>query len=159
MKDYRGIAQMTFQNRFFPATMRAKQLVEAGALGQILEFRVCYLHGGNADPDAPLRWRHSAAAGGGVIADLASHVLDLVDWLIGPFQAVAAATRIAYPWRPAAGDPAARVAVDVEDTCCCWRGCNRGPWARSRPRSSPPAARTKSAWRFTAPAARCGSTA
>ena len=116
LKDYRGVAQMTFQNRFFPATMRAKQLVESGGLGQILAFRVCYLHGGNADPDAMLRWRHTAAAGGGVIADLASHILDLVDWLIGPFQAVAAATRIAYPRRPAAGDPAASVAVDAEDS-------------------------------------------
>ena len=57
MPDYRGVAQMTFQNRFFPATMRAKQLLDAGALGQVLEFRACYLHGGNADPDSPMRWR------------------------------------------------------------------------------------------------------
>ncbi len=115
LKDYRGIAQMTFQNRFYPATMRAKQLLEAGALGQILEFRASYLHGGNADPNAPMRWRLSAAAGGGVIADLASHLLDMVDWLIGPFQAVTAASRIAYPWRPAAINSHEKVEVDVED--------------------------------------------
>ena len=158
LKDYRGVAQMTFQNRFFPATMRAKQLVESGGLGQILAFRVCYLHGGNADPDAMLRWRHTAAAGGGVIADLASHILDLVDWLIGPFQAVAAATRIAYPRArpPAIRPPASRSMPKTAP--CCWR-MNRGLWARSRPRSSPPAARTKSGWRFTAPAAPCDSTA
>ncbi len=30
LASYRGIAQMTFQNRFFPATMRAKQLVGEG---------------------------------------------------------------------------------------------------------------------------------
>ena len=76
---------MTFQNRFFPATMRAKQLIDEGVLGQVLGFRACYLHGGSANPDAPLKWKLTAAAGGGVIADLASHVLDLVDWLIGPF--------------------------------------------------------------------------
>ena len=66
-------------------------------LGQVLGFRACYLHGGNANPAAPLKWKLTAAAGGGVIADLASHVLDLVDWLIGPFQSVTAATQIAYP--------------------------------------------------------------
>ncbi len=116
LRDYRGVAQMTFQNRFYPATMRAKQLVDAGALGRVLEFRACYLHGGNVDPDAPMRWRLSAAAGGGVIADLGSHVLDLIDWLIGPFRAVMAETRIAYPERPIARDAAQRVKVDAEDS-------------------------------------------
>ena len=115
LADYRGTAQMTFQNRFFPATMRAKQLIQSGVLGRILTFRACYLHGGSADPAAPARWKLTQAAGGGVIADLASHVLDLVDWLIGPFAAVTATTQIAYPERPAAEDPARRVPVDAED--------------------------------------------
>jgi predicted dehydrogenase len=116
LAGYRGTAQMTFQNRFFPATMRAKQLVEEGRLGRILSFRACYLHGGNVNPATPRKWRLSAAAGGGVIADLASHVFDLLDWLIGPFQAVTAATQIAYPERPSPTDPAQRLPVDVEDT-------------------------------------------
>jgi predicted dehydrogenase len=115
LKGYHGVAQMTFQNRFFPATMRAKQLVEEGALGDILQFRACYLHGGSADPSAPLKWKLTAEAGGGVIADLASHVLDLIDWLIGPFAALMATTRIAYPERPSASDPGARLKVDAED--------------------------------------------
>ena len=50
-----------------------------------------------------------------MIADLASHVFDLLDWLIGPFAAVSAATRIAYPERPAANDPGRRVKTDAED--------------------------------------------
>ncbi len=115
LAGYRGTAQMTFQNRFFPATMRAKQWIEAGMLGDVLGFRACYLHGGNANPDAPLRWKLTAAAGGGVIADLASHLLDLLDWLIGPFQSLTAATQTAFPERPAVGDPARRLPVDVED--------------------------------------------
>ena len=115
LKDYRGTAQMTFQNRFFPATMRAKQLIDEGALGEVLQFRACYLHGGSADPKAPLKWKLTAAAGGGVIADLASHVLDLLDWLIGPFASVMAATHIAYPERPSPADPARKVRVDTED--------------------------------------------
>jgi predicted dehydrogenase len=115
LTGYRGVAQMTFQNRFFPATMRAKQLIDAGMLGDILDFRASYLHGGSASPDAPAKWKLTAAAGGGVIADLASHVLDLIDWLIGPFGSVMAATKIAYPERPSADDPAQKVAIDAED--------------------------------------------
>jgi predicted dehydrogenase len=116
LAGYQGVAQMTFQNRFYPATMRARQLVAAGALGKILGFRACYLHGGNANPAAPLKWRFTAAAAGGTIADLASHVLDLIDWLIGPLRSLTAATQIAYPERPAPDDPTKMCAVDVEDT-------------------------------------------
>ena len=113
--DYRGTAQMTFQYRFFPATMRAKQLIDEGFLGKILQFRVVYLHGGSVDPDVPARWKLTAAAGGGVIADLASHALDLTEFLIGPIRSLLADTHVAYPFRPAAANPAERVAVDAED--------------------------------------------
>ncbi len=112
---YRGTAQMTFQSRFFPATLRAKQLVDEGRLGRIHQFRAGYLHGGSARPEAPLKWKLAASAGGGVIADLASHVLDLVHHLLGDFEALSAATHVAYPQRPSADDPARLVPVDAED--------------------------------------------
>jgi len=115
LADYRGVAQMTFHNRFFPAMLHAKRLVEQGALGNVLQFRGAYLHAGSADPNAPLRWKLTAAAGGGVIADIASHVLDSLDWLVGPFQSFQALTHIAYPDRPLPGDPTARGTVDAED--------------------------------------------
>ena len=115
LKDYRASAQMTFQNRFFPATMRARQLVEEGFLGQVLEYRAVFLHSGSADPKAPMKWKLSAAAGGGVIADLASHVFDLVHHLLGDYDRLLAATHIAYPERPSADDPSRRVPVDAED--------------------------------------------
>jgi predicted dehydrogenase len=115
LADYRGISQMTLQNRFFPATMRAKQLVEAGFLGQVLQFRAAYLHAGSADPKAPLKWKLSAAAGGGAIADLGSHVLDLVGHLLGDYESVLACTKIAYPQRPSVEDPKRLVDVDAED--------------------------------------------
>jgi predicted dehydrogenase len=113
--DYRGTAQMTLQNRFFPAIMRAKELIGEGFLGQILEYRAAYLHAGSADPSAPLKWKLDAAAGGGVIADLASHVLDLVHHLLGDYAELFAATKIAYPDRPSAADPSRREPVRAED--------------------------------------------
>jgi predicted dehydrogenase len=115
LADYRGTAQMTFQYRFFPATLRARQLIEEGRLGRVLQFRAAYLHAGSADPNAPARWKLTAAAGGGVIADLASHLLDLTEQLAGPIAAVMAETHTAYAERPSPADPARKVPVDVED--------------------------------------------
>jgi len=113
--SYAGIAQMTLQNRFFPSTMRAKQMIDDGFLGEVLEFRAAYLHGGSADPNAPMRWKLSGEAGGGVLADLGPHVLDIIHHLLGDFAAVSCTTRIAYPQRPASHDPAKMVPVDAED--------------------------------------------
>ncbi len=81
----------------------------------MLGFRAAYLHGGSANAQAPLRWKLTAAAGGGVIADLASHVFDLLVHLLGPLDAVMAATQIAYAQRPAAHEPSTSHPVDVED--------------------------------------------
>jgi len=115
LSSYKGVSQMTFQNRFFPSTMKAKQLMDEGFVGQVLEFRACYLHAGSADPKTPLKWKLSARAGGGVIADLASHVLDLLYMLLGEYGAFLAATHIAYDQRPSQEDPSVYVSVDAED--------------------------------------------
>jgi predicted dehydrogenase len=115
LQEYGGVAQITFQNRFFPATIRARQLVDEGFLGQILEFRACYLHSGSADPNAPLKWKLSAQSGGGVIADLGSHIMDLMHYLLGDFEELLAMTHIAYPERPSLHDPQVKVPVDAED--------------------------------------------
>ena len=116
LSAYRGTAQMTFHLRFYPATLRAKQLMDEGFLGQVLQFRASYLHAGSADPQAPLKWKLSAAHGGGVIADLASHVFDLVHHLLGDYAALSALSYMAYPERPGADDPSRRVRVDAEDS-------------------------------------------
>ena len=65
LPDYHAVAQMTFHNRFYPAMIHARRLVDLGAVGRVLQFRGAYLHSGSADPDAPLRWKLTAAAGGG----------------------------------------------------------------------------------------------
>ena len=113
--NYDATGQMTLQNRFFPATMRARQLVEEGFLGQVLEFRACYLHSGSADPRTPLKWKLSARHGGGVIADLGPHILDLVHFVLGDFDSLCALTHIAFAQRPSATDPKVMVPVDAED--------------------------------------------
>lgn len=111
---YRRTAQMTLHNRFWPAIAEAKRLIDSGLLGRLLELRASYLHAGSVDPAAPLKWKLDAAAGGGVINDLAVHVIDLVEFLTGNLGRVCARTRIAYPERGLPGGGTA--AVQAEDS-------------------------------------------
>jgi predicted dehydrogenase len=108
--------QMVLHNRFFPATLRAKQLAEDGFLGEVLSLRGAYLHSGNVDPSSPLKWRlDRARAGGGVLLDLGSHLLDLMQHLVGPLEIVHCLTRIAYPERPLPGVHGETAPVETED--------------------------------------------
>ncbi len=117
LKGYSGTFGMTFQNRFFPAAMRARQLVQDAFPGRILNFRAAYLHSGSINPEAPLKWKLSGQSGGGVIADLGSHVLDLVSWLVGDYVEVCGCSQIAYDTRPDPAGGMGRLAVDAEDGC------------------------------------------
>ena len=84
------VQQMTFNYRFVPAILRARQLVESGFLGDLFTFRAAYLHAGYIDPQRPFSWRTDMArSGGGAIADLGAHAIDLARFLIGPTSGVA----------------------------------------------------------------------
>jgi len=115
LPSYEGTAQMVFNYRFLPATIRARELIAEGFVGRVLSFRGAYLHSGSADPEAPLKWKLSREKGGGVINDLGSHILDLVHMLVGDYAAIWCTTGIAYPNRPAFDDPRRRVPVEAED--------------------------------------------
>lgn len=94
-----GKAQLALHNRFFTATLRAKQIIEEGRLGDVLTFTCRYLHSGSIDPARPMGWKQGR--GGGVLLDLGSHALDLVTWLIGEQpKEVLCAENTLYPQRP-----------------------------------------------------------
>ena len=84
LDDYRGVSQVVFHTRFFASVMQAKQMIEDGKLGKILEFRGCYLQNSHVDPNRPMRWKNLKASGGGALMDIGSHLIDLTDWLVGP---------------------------------------------------------------------------
>ncbi len=100
LRDYRGVGQVTLNYRFYPPTLRAKQLIEEGLVGNVISFRAAYLHSGSVDPARPMGWKQLKSEGGGVLQDLGSHVIDIMDHLIGPLESVMAETRILYPQRP-----------------------------------------------------------
>lgn len=108
--------QMTFNLRFFPALSRARQLIDAGFLGNLFSFRGRYYRSSYIDPNKPISWRQQKAiAGGGALFDLGSHVLDLLYMLLGEFGAVQATLDTLIKERPVAAGSAEKVAVDVDD--------------------------------------------
>ena len=115
LSNYSAKAQVALQYRFFPATLRAKQLVDEGFLGPITHFRGGYFHSGSVDPNKAVNWKSTAAGGGGVIRDLGSHILDLLWHLIGPFSEVNCVSRIWAAERPNLDKPGEMMTVDVED--------------------------------------------
>lgn len=111
--DYHAVGQTTLQYRFYPATLRAKRMIDDGYLGNIVSFRAAYMHSGSVDSSKPVGWKQLKSEGGGVLRDLGSHILDLMDHLIGPMTDIFAHTRILYPERP---DKCGQmVSVEAED--------------------------------------------
>lgn len=101
LEEYNSTTQMALQYRFFPATMRAKELIEEGKIGRIMSFRACYLHSGSVDPKKPIGWKQDKKfGGGGVLFDLGSHVLDVMYYLLGEYASIFARTDVIYKQRP-----------------------------------------------------------
>ncbi len=93
-------AQVVFNNRFLPAVLRAKELVECGRLGRIISFRCEYLHASAADPEKKAGWKQNKdICGAGTLFDLGSHAVDLMYHLCGRITDVKAVSQIAYPVR------------------------------------------------------------
>ena len=78
-----GVKHMcAFNYRFVPAIRLARQMIEAGELGEIRHFRGRYLQDWGDDPTLDT-WRfHSDEAGSGALGDLAAHVIDLARFLV-----------------------------------------------------------------------------
>ena len=94
------ISQMVFNNRFLPAVLRAKELIEEGRLGRILSFRCEYLHASATDPQKKAGWKQNKdICGAGTLFDLGAHAVDLMRYLCGNIVKVKGQSQIAYPQR------------------------------------------------------------
>jgi predicted dehydrogenase len=94
-----GVKHMcAFNYRFVPAVRLARQLIEAGELGDLIHFRGAYLQEwGSIDDEV---WRFDkTAAGSGALGDLGAHVIDLARYLVGEIESVSAATATFKPGR------------------------------------------------------------
>ena len=82
---------------FVPAVRLARELIDAGELGEIRHFRARYLQDWAEDPGLDT-WRFSPEdAGSGAIGDLATHVIDLSRFLVGEIEALSAVVKGGHP--------------------------------------------------------------
>jgi 1,5-anhydro-D-fructose reductase (1,5-anhydro-D-mannitol-forming) len=81
---------VAYYRRALPRFVRARELIAAGRLGRITS--VDYVHATprhRIEAAGELPWRLDAAqSGGGLFLDLGCHTLDVIDFLLGPLEAV-----------------------------------------------------------------------
>lgn len=75
-----------YNYRFLGHIQKAKKLVDAGAIGEIMFIRA--RHGASGKVGYEKEWRHKKEMGGGVLLDAAVHSLDLARWFMGEFTEV-----------------------------------------------------------------------
>ncbi|MDH4064840.1 MAG: Gfo/Idh/MocA family oxidoreductase [Acidobacteriota bacterium] len=76
-----------FNHRYHPALLKARELVDSGALGTLMFIRGRYGHGGRVGYER--EWRADPAlSGGGELIDQGVHLVDLSRWFLGAFPSV-----------------------------------------------------------------------
>jgi len=109
-------SQVTFNFRFIPAVIRAKQLMEEGFVGNIFSFRGRYHRASYISREKPLSWRlKGEIGGGGALFDLGSHILDLLYYLLGDFSSVNATLDTLIKERPVSAGSSEKAPVNVDD--------------------------------------------
>ena len=81
------LVRVGFNHRHHPALLKAKEIVDSGALGAMMFVRGRYGHGGRVGYDK--EWRADPTlAGGGELIDQGVHLIDLARLFLGDFTRV-----------------------------------------------------------------------
>lgn len=76
-----------FNHRYHRAFLKARELFEAGVLGELMFIRARYGHGGRIGYDK--EWRAKPEfSGGGELLDQGPHLIDLSRWFLGDFTEI-----------------------------------------------------------------------
>lgn len=79
--------RLGYNHRFHPALRKARDYVDAGALGPLMFLRARYGHGGRTGYDR--EWRADPTlSGGGELIDQGVHLIDLAGWFLGDFTTI-----------------------------------------------------------------------
>ncbi|MFQ3671342.1 MAG: Gfo/Idh/MocA family oxidoreductase [Verrucomicrobiia bacterium] len=88
-KATRRVNMVCHNYRRIPAMVLAREMIEAGELGEIYHYRARYLQDWIVDPNFPLVWRlQGKIAGSGAHGDINAHIIDLGRYLVGEIDEV-----------------------------------------------------------------------
>ncbi len=106
-----------YTKRFFKGSRFLYDFLRREDLGRIYHVRAFYFQSWLCSPNAPRVWRlQRDKTGTGVLGDLASHVTDLSQHLVGDdITRVSGMMKTFYPERPSITDPGKKEVVDVDD--------------------------------------------
>jgi predicted dehydrogenase len=86
-RRHRRLVRVGFNHRYHPALRKARELFEAGELGDLMFVRGRYGHGGR--PGYDKEWRADPVrSGGGELIDQGVHLVELSQWFLGEFAVV-----------------------------------------------------------------------
>jgi predicted dehydrogenase len=86
-KKHGVCVRVGFNHRFHPAFIKAREIFDSGAMGELMFIRARYGHGGRIGYDR--EWRADPKlAGGGELVDQGIHLIDLARWFLGDFEKV-----------------------------------------------------------------------
>jgi predicted dehydrogenase len=101
-----------------PMVQVARQIIQAGELGEIVAFHGRYFEDYMCDPSAPYTWRcQRRLAGSGALADLGSHLINMTHFLLGPIVRVCGTLQTVHRER---AEPGSGVYRPVENDDMAW---------------------------------------
>ncbi len=84
-----------------PIHDRAKEIIDAGEIGEITMFKGCQHIDVFGDPAAPFMWRADGKlAPTGIVGDTGTHVFSFMEFLVGRVSSLIADNFVATPYRP-----------------------------------------------------------
>jgi predicted dehydrogenase len=117
------LTHVAFTYRYVPAFRQLIASAQAGDIGRPFYFRTSMFHAGYLDPGHPLTWRlQRSKAGGGVLADMGIHLIDLLRAALGEFSWVQCEAQTFIKDRPLAAGSDQKRSVDVDDWAICILG-------------------------------------
>jgi len=95
------VTSIGYNYRHAPAVERIRDVIGNGELGRITNVRAVFFNGYASEPNGALSWRFKKdLAGSGALGDLLSHVVDLVQYVVGPITEVSALLSTVHQQRP-----------------------------------------------------------
>ncbi|KPZ25160.1 Gfo/Idh/MocA family protein [Pseudomonas coronafaciens] len=109
------VTQVGYNYQHNPVIGLAREMIEAGELGDIVSFQGEFSEDFMGNPTSPWSWRCEPAHAGGALADLGSHLLAMARYLMGDVEAVCADASTVHRQRPASLGSSEMRAIAVDD--------------------------------------------